>query len=159
MRPLAQQAVSPSMYPQPIPLSPQVHCFCTAHSFQKTVAPCIADACDEGDQQLTEQYANGICSVVGVQLPSFKDLLAEAASTSETESTPATAPPPPQPNSTPCSSNGNFTVTSSTAATQSAGPGSASASPAAKSEARTVENHVLISAGLAIILGTGMFFF
>jgi hypothetical protein len=57
-------------------LTIQIHCFCTARGFHVGIAPCIVDTCEEKDQIQTEQYARGICSIVGVDLPPFQELLA-----------------------------------------------------------------------------------
>ena len=51
-------------------------CFCTTHSFHETIVPCIANRCDDVEETQTEQYAKGICSAVGVDLPSFQQFLA-----------------------------------------------------------------------------------
>lgn len=53
----------------------KIGCFCASRLFHENVAPCIAEACGDKDQVQTEQYAQRICSIAGIELPSFKELL------------------------------------------------------------------------------------
>jgi CFEM domain len=146
-------AVLPLTYDLNIPISYQVKCFCTAHSFQLSIAPCIAAACGSADQTQTETYANGICQVVGIKLPSFRDLLAEAATTSGSEIAGVTVTPIPYTNST-SNSTGNTTVTF--ASTESA----ATTAPTlvTKSEGRRIGKWDFISATLALFVASGLLF-
>jgi hypothetical protein len=118
-----------------------------------SIAPCIAAACGSADQAQTETYANGICQVVGIKLPSFQDLLAEAATTSGSEIAGVTVTPIPYTNSK-SNSTGNPTVTS--ALTQP----SATIAPTlvTKSEGRRIRRQDFISASLAFLVAGGMLF-
>jgi hypothetical protein len=83
-----------------------VKCFCTAHSFQETIAHCIEKACEAPDQVQTEKYAQAICSAVEVRLPSFQELLVHRNVAR---------------NSTDNMTNGNGTVTSKNSTTTASG--------------------------------------
>jgi len=91
-------------------------------------------------------------------LPSFRDLVAEAAATSDNQMMWPTPSATPLLNGTFSINGENSTITASTSPTQLAGPASATVS-ASKSEAGTASSHILTSANLAIFVGAGMFFF
>src|SRR5271155_2285864 len=106
-------------------------CFCTAHSFHEGIAPCIADACKTDDQTQTEQYAKGICSVVGVDLPSFQELLTSRqveVSSIITSTTSTSISPPPTTNTTLTPQNGAVSTSSVAMSTTTAAESTGSAS-------------------------------
>ena len=99
-------------------LTIQIHCFCTARAFHVGIAPCIANACDEEDQMQTEQYARRICSIVGVDLPPFRELLASqevTVTSAESEVKESASPLPTPVNQTSFNSTASPTTTSTTA--------------------------------------------
>jgi CFEM domain len=134
----------------------KVECFCTAHSFHEKIAPCITVSCDAREQQQTEQYAKGICNAVGIDLPSFKELLSyqflnatpitNASSISETNSTSSSQ------NGT--RSTSSAVLSSETASASASAIGTVSKNAAGQNKVQiAVDIYCLIAAGI----GLGMF--
>ena len=153
---LPPPAVKRWTYSLPHHISWKVRCFCTAQSFQQTIAPCIAEACEPKDQVQTEQYARGICSIVGVDLPSFRELL--STEVGSTVSASSIFPITTFTNQTLSSFNmsTNVTTTRLPGSTEGTSTTGSVAATGEKSAAKVVEVHVVITYLFTVVLGLGM---
>jgi hypothetical protein len=107
----------------------------------------------------TEQYARGICSVVGVDLPSFQELLftAEVSSTTRVSSI---SPVPIFTNKTSgfFNSSRNATTTRLPDSTASASVAGSAAATRGKSSAQRLAVHVVVACVSTVGIGLGILF-